>query len=128
MPRLALGVAVTALLALAAASPAEAWNVDTLYGITGANPPHLVEFAPVGPTIAIDSDVPITGLGAGENVVDMDVSPRDGVPYLLTQNGPTGKLYALDPTTADAAAVGTLTADPTDTSAPYAGLTDTAYG
>jgi hypothetical protein len=128
MPRLALGVAVAALLALVAASPAEAWNVDELYGITAASPPHLIEFAPIGPTIDIDSDVPIAGVLPGESVVGMDVSPRDGGLYLLTKNGTTGKLYALDATTGDATAVGTLAADPADTTSPYVSLTDTAYG
>src|SRR3954447_9118609 len=125
MSRLALGVAVAALLALIAPASAGAWNDDELYGITAANPPHLVEFAPVGPTIVFDSDVPITGLLGGDAVVGMDISPRDGGIYLLTKNGTLGRIYALDASTADATKVADLAADPADVTPPmYTGLTD----
>jgi Ca2+-binding RTX toxin-like protein len=129
MPRLALGVAVTALFALAVASPAQAWNQDELYGITAGATPRLVAFAPVGPPIVFDSNVPITGIPSTETIVGMDISPRDGGLFVLTKDGSNvGRLYALDATTADAALVGILVADPADNSAPYSGLTDTAYG
>jgi Ca2+-binding RTX toxin-like protein len=127
MFRAMIAAALTAAC-LAFASSAQAWGTDELYGITDANPPHLVSFAPVGPTITYTSDEEITGLAPGDLVMDMDVSPRDGGLYLLTKNGTTGRLYSLDPTTSTATAVGPLAADPADTSSPYTGLADNAYG
>jgi Ca2+-binding RTX toxin-like protein len=127
MLRAAIAAAAVAAF-LAFAPSAYGWNEDELYGITDANPPHLVSFAPLGPTITYTSDAPIAGLLAGDSVVGMDISPRDGGLFLLTENGTTGRLYSLDPTTADATAVGPLVADPADASAPYTGLSDSAYG
>src|SRR3954447_5517605 len=129
MSRLALGVAVAAaLLAFILPASAGAWNDDELYGITAGPTPRLVSFAPVNP-IAFEEDKPISGLMVGDAVVGMDVSPRDGGLFLLTQNGTVGRLYSLDPSTADATPVAAqLTADPADTTAPYTGLTDIAYG
>jgi Ca2+-binding RTX toxin-like protein len=127
MSRAAIAAAAAAAF-LALASPAQAWNTDELYGITDASPPHLVSFAPVGPAITYTSDAPISGLMLGDAVVGMDVSPRDGGLFLLARNGTTGRLYSLDAATAEATAVGTLAADPADTSAPYTSLGDAAYG
>ena len=120
--------AVAACLALIVPATAGAWNDDELYGITAANPPHLVSFAPVGPTITYEEDKAISGLAGGDSVVGMDISPRDGGIYLLTKNGTLGRLYALEASSGDATAVADLTADPADTSAPFNGLTDIAYG
>src|SRR4051794_16082952 len=127
MSRLPLGVAIAALLALVAAAPAAAWNDDELYGITAGPNPHLVSFGAVSP-ITFEENAPISGLLAGDSVVGMDASPRDGGLFILTQNGTVGRLYSLDAATADATPVAQLTADPADTSAPYTGLTDIAYG
>jgi Ca2+-binding RTX toxin-like protein len=127
MSRLPLGVALAALLALIVPATAGAWNDDELYGITAGATPHLVSFAPVNP-ITFEEDAPISGLTAGDTVMGMDVSPRDGGLYLLTQNGTVGRLYSLDASAADATPVAQLTADPADTTAPYTGLTDIAYG
>src|SRR3954468_21954314 len=101
MSRLALGVAVAAaLLALIVPASAGAWADDELYGITPGISPHLVSFAPANP-IVFETNAAISGIGAGEVVVGMDVSPRNGIPYLLTRNGINfdGFLYSLDPST-----------------------------
>src|SRR4051794_36634206 len=129
MSRLALGVAVAALLAFIAAAPAAAWNDDELYGITPGSAPHLVSFAPTSP-ITFEENAPISGIGSGELVVGMDVSPRDGNIYLLTRTAASvGRLYVLDASSADATLVGQLAADPGDVVAPtYSGLADNAYG
>src|SRR5436305_12951864 len=127
MIRAAIAAAAVAC-SLAFASSACAWGTDGLYGVTDANPPPLVSFAPVGPTITYTSDRVITGLTAGDGVVGMDVSPRDGGLFLLARNGTTGRLYSLDATTAAATLVGPLDADPADTTAPYTSLGDAAYG
>src|SRR3954449_4364139 len=101
MSRLALGVAgVAALLALIVPASAGAWADDELYGITPGLTPHLVSFAPANP-IVFETNAEISGIGANELVVGMDVSPRNGLPYLLTRNGTSdGFLYSLDPSTA----------------------------
>src|SRR4051812_1649183 len=121
MLRAAIAAAAVAA-SLAFATSAQAWGTDELYGITTANPPHLVSFDPVGPTIALTSDEAINGLV--DPVVGFDISPRDGGLYVVTKDG-TGvaKLYNLDPTTADATLIDQLTADPTDASSPYTTLT-----
>jgi Ca2+-binding RTX toxin-like protein len=105
MSRLPLGVAIAALLAFAA--PASA--ADHMYGLTNATPPHLVTFESDTPG-TLTSDRLITGfVGSGsELVAGMDVSPRDGGLYALTQDAGTGRLYALDPANAKLTLVGQL--------------------
>jgi Ca2+-binding RTX toxin-like protein len=129
MIRAAIAAAAVAA-SLAFASSAYGWVDDELYGITDVNPPHLVSFAPgmTGTTLPFTTDQAITGLMAGDSVVGMDTSPRDGSIWVLTRNGTTGGLYTLDPTTAKATSVGPLDAEPTDASSAYAGLHDVAYG
>src|SRR3954452_3215571 len=129
MSRLALGVALAALLALVAPATAGAWNDDELYGITPGSAPHLVSFAPTNP-VTFEENAPISGIGSGELVVGMDVSPRDGNIYLLTRTSASvGRLYVLDASSADATLVAQLKPDPGDVVAPtYTGLADNAYG
>src|SRR4051794_30707266 len=125
MPRLAVGLAALAMLVFAA--PAFGWADDYLYGITDANPPHLVAFEAVSPVV-FSNNQPIAGLN-GEAVIGMDVSPRDGGIYLVTLSAGVGRLYSLDPTDANATLVGQLAPDPTDTTSPYTSLAnDTGWG
>src|SRR4051794_17364047 len=125
MIRRAIGLAVGALLALAA--PASA--TDHLYGITEASPPHLVSFEAQAPVV-FTSDRAISGIAASESVVGLDVSPRNGGLYALTVDpSDVGRLYSLDPPRGAATLVGPLAPDPADTVAPiYTSLADTAYG
>ena len=118
MLRLVVGLALAAVLCFAATASA----ADHLYGITAATPPHLVAFEAASPVV-FTSDAAITGISVGETVIGMDVSPRNGGLYLVTEDSGTGRVYSLDPTTAVATLVGAMAADPTDTSAPYTGLT-----
>src|SRR4051812_11868969 len=99
MLRLAVGLALAAGLLFAAPAFAGGGS-DHLYGLTDASPPHLVTF---------ESDAPATLTGepatpaspAGATIVGMDVSPRDGGLFVLTDDaGGIGILYSLDPTTA----------------------------
>src|SRR4051812_34248146 len=107
----AIGLAAVVAAWLAFASPAGAWNTDELYGITTANPPHLVSFEPSGPTIDLSDDGEILGLT--DPVVGFDISPRDGGMYLVTRSGTgVGNLFSLDPTTSVATPIGQLTATP----------------
>lgn len=67
---------------------------------------------------------PITGIESGEQVLGIDVRPADGEVYALGSNG---NLYTLDQS-GEATLRSTLTADPMDTTNPYAGLADEDYG
>ncbi len=67
----------------------------------------------------------LSGLGAGESVVGLDVRPRDGQLYALSSQG---KLYKLDPATGKATVVFALTADPADATEPFAALSGTRFG
>ncbi len=63
---------------------------------------RLVSFDTAAPAVT-SPPVAITGLPAGESLRDIDVRPADGRLYAL---GGTGRLYALDPATGAASAVG----------------------
>src|SRR3954454_16869987 len=113
MLRAAIAAAAVAA-SLAFASSAYAWGTDELYGITDANPPHLVSFAPTNP-VTFTSDEPITGLGSDDAVAGLDISPRDGGLYILTHDSTNNlKLWALDASTGVATLIGQLTAAPGD--------------
>src|SRR4051812_16774610 len=99
MLRLAVGLALAAGLLFAA--PAYAGGaLDHLYGITDSSPPHLVTFEADAPG-TLTSNRAITGLPGPATIVGMDVSPRDGGLFVLSDDaGGNGILYSLDPTTA----------------------------
>src|SRR4051794_39182671 len=126
--RTPLGLLVAAAC-LAFAAPAMA--ADHMYGITQGPPPHLVSFEAQAPVV-YTHDALIMGFagGAGEGVVGMDVSPRDGGLYVLTNEAGVGRLYSLDPGTAALTLIGTLAADPADSGgAPqYSTLPPGDYG
>src|SRR6476661_1820354 len=124
MIRLAL-VALLASLAFAPAALAGGGGADHLYGVTAADPPHLVSFDSVAP-IAFTSDRVITGLVVGDAVMGMDTSPRDGGLYLLTDNAGVGRIYSLDATSAVATLVGNVVAGTPPVNVSLAG--ETAFG
>lgn len=67
----------------------------------------------------------ITGLAAGEQLVGIDVRPGSNIIYGL---GSLGGLYTVNASTATANNLGTVAADPLDTTLPYAGLNGTSFG
>jgi hypothetical protein len=67
----------------------------------------------------------LSGLASNERVLGLDVRPADGALYAL---GSAGTIYTLDIASGAASLKSTLTADPTDTTQPYAGLSDAEYG
>jgi hypothetical protein len=67
----------------------------------------------------------LTGFVAGEHVIALDMRPKDGKLYGLTD---TAKLYTLDPTTGAATLKSALTADATDATSPFTGLAGMAFG
>lgn len=117
-----------ALALLVFAAPAFGQADDYMYGITDASPAHLVAFEALAPDV-FKTDQRITGPGPGESVIAMDVSPRDGGIYIVTLSSGVGRLYVVDPVDGKATLVGQLTADPTDTTAPYTSLpNDSGWG
>ncbi len=72
----------------------------------------------------IDTNIAITGLAGGETLVGIDVRPKDGMLYGLTS---TARLVTIDPATGAATVKATLSADATDTTAPYTGMQGTAF-
>jgi Domain of unknown function (DUF4394) len=71
------------------------------------------------------SAVEVTGLEDDETILGVDARPSNGQVYLL---GSAQTLYSLNVETGAATAVATLDADPTDTSAPFDGLSGTSFG
>ncbi|MDB5953629.1 DUF4394 domain-containing protein [Ramlibacter sp.] len=82
---------------------------------------RLLSFNPATPN-TIASNVAVTGLVAGEVLRGIDVRPADQLLYGVTDGG---RLYTIDATTGAATLRATLTADPSDTSAPFTGLNGT---
>jgi trimeric autotransporter adhesin len=71
------------------------------------------------------TDMPVTGLVAGEALVGIDLRPADGNIYGV---GTTGRLYTVNPATGVATTGQTLVADPTDLTAPYTALSGARFG
>ncbi|WP_293368690.1 DUF4394 domain-containing protein [Nevskia sp.] len=70
----------------------------------------------------------IGGLAAGESVIDVAFRPNDGLLYGLVAAGANARIVTINPTTGATTAVSTLSADATDTTAPYTGLVGTRFG
>jgi hypothetical protein len=75
-----------------------------VYGVTADN--RLVSFRPSAPGTASNLQ-PISGLQGGESIVGMDVRPSNNRIYALTDGG---RLYTLDPSSAQVSPVGSLVA------------------
>jgi hypothetical protein len=73
----------------------------------------------------VTKTVSITGLQAGETLLGMDFRPATGRLHAL---GSTARIYVIDENTGVATVSATLTADPADTTAPFAGLSGTRFG
>ncbi len=87
-------------LAIPAPQPAVAFGLTT----TDA----LVNFVPNAAGVATASaPVAITGIGASESIVGMDIRPRTGALTVVTRNATTngGALYEVDPSTGVATAI-----------------------
>ena len=84
----------------------------------------LVSFASSAPA-AVSAPVIISGLAVGEVLIDIDFRPATGALYGLSASG---AVYTIDTATGVATAAAALTADPTDTTAPYTGLAGATFG
>jgi len=103
-------------------TPPPAATVGDVVALTASN--RLVSFDRATPA-TIRSNVLVTGLQSGENLVGIDVRPADGMLYGV---GSTGRLYTLDAATGAATNKSRLTADATDTTEPFTALAGTSFG
>jgi len=102
--------------------PPPAVTVGDVIALTASN--RLVSFDRATPG-AIRSNVLVTGLQSGENLVGIDVRPADGMLYGV---GSTGRLYTLDAATGAATNKSRLSADAADTTEPFTALAGTSFG
>jgi hypothetical protein len=91
------------------------------YGLT--DDARLLAFKPATPG-TIETNVAISGLAGGETLLGIDFRPKDGLLYGITS---TARIVTIDPATGLASVKATLAADAADLSAPYAGITGTAF-
>lgn len=96
--------------------------VATVYALTSDN--RLVSFKPFSPA-AFDTDVAVTGLQGGEQIVGIDFNPVNGVLYAVTN---ASRVYVLDPATGALSGAVTLTANPLDAIDPFTALSGTQFG
>lgn len=96
-------------------------SAPTVVGLTNDN--RLITFDPKAPNTPT-SNVAITGLSPGENVLGIDVRPANQRLYALTSSA---RLYTVDPATGAATISSTLAADSGDSTAPYAGITGNLF-
>ncbi|MET0287906.1 MAG: DUF4394 domain-containing protein [Polyangiales bacterium] len=116
-----------------AATPGDAGEPDSSLPAVGdtwalTSSGRLIQFA--RGTGAITKSVAVTGLGAGETVLGVDIRPANGNVVVLTRvdAGGAGKLYTVDPATGAATVKATLAADAADQTEPYASITGTTFG
>ncbi|MEG2900158.1 MAG: DUF4394 domain-containing protein, partial [Massilia sp.] len=101
--------------------PASA-TVGDVVALTVSN--RLISFDRAAPA-TIRTNVLVTGLQSGENLVGIDMRPADGMLYGV---GSTGRLYTLDPTTGAATNKSRLAADAADTTDAFTALAGTNFG
>ncbi|MEP7246035.1 MAG: DUF4394 domain-containing protein [Gammaproteobacteria bacterium] len=95
-----------------------------LFGLSSTG--RLLTFNRAAPALA--TGVAITGLATGETLLGIDVRPGGTTPGELYALGSTGKLYTVNKTTGVATLKSTLSADATDTTAPFTALSGTDFG
>ncbi len=96
--------------------------VATVYALTSDN--RLVSFAPLTPA-TFDTDVAVTGLQGGEQIVGIDFNPVNGVLHAVTN---ANRVYVLDPATGALSGAVALSANPLDASDPFTALAGTQFG
>jgi hypothetical protein len=90
--------------------------------VVGLTPDNRLVRAAVSAPNTLLGTVGITGAGAGETMLGIDVRPSNGQLYALSS---AGKLYTVDAQTGAATAKATLAADPADTTDPFTALAGT---
>jgi hypothetical protein len=97
---------VVAIAAVAATSAGAVHRAAEVYALTGAN--RLVSFSAESPG-EIETNVEVSGLQAGEQLVGIDFRPRDGKLWGVGRVGTTGRMYTIDPASGAATLVAKLT-------------------
>lgn len=97
-------------------------QAEPIFVLTSGNRLLTVDSATPG---TVTKTVQITGLQSGETLLGMDFRPATGQLYAL---GSTARIYLVDENTGVARVSSTLTADSTDSTAPFAGLDGTRFG
>lgn len=93
-----------------------------VFALTASN--KLISFNRDAPA-TVRTNVAITGLQSGENLVGIDFRPADALLYGV---GSTGRLYTINTSTGAATLKSTLAADAADTTAPFTALAGTDFG
>jgi hypothetical protein len=99
----ATALASGTVVALAAPATA-AGTLANAYGLTSSD--HLVSFQLEQPGASPLTDVMITGLLAGDDVLGVDVRPATGQLYALVRGSSSDRLYVVDPAGGAATQVG----------------------
>jgi hypothetical protein len=94
------------------------------YAYTSAG--RLLTFDRANP--AATSAVNVTGLQSGETLVGIDIRPGGTTAGQIYGLSSTGRLYVIDKFSGAATLKSTLSADPTDTTAPFTALSGNTFG
>jgi hypothetical protein len=99
-----------------------AMSAGDVFALTAGN--RLVSFNRDAPA-TVRTNVAVTGLQSGENLIGIDFRPADGKLYAVAS---TGRLYTIDTGTGAATLKSTLGADAADSTAPFTALAGTDFG
>ncbi|MEW6020536.1 MAG: DUF4394 domain-containing protein [Pseudomonadota bacterium] len=97
-------------------------TVGDVFALTASN--KLVSFNRDAPG-TVRTNVAITGLQSGENLLGIDFRPADGQLYAV---GSSGRIYTIDTASGAATMKSMLAADTADTTAPFTALAGTDFG
>jgi len=97
-------------------------SAGDIYALTTSN--RLVSFNRDAPG-TVRTNVAVSGLQGGENLLGIDFRPADGRLYAL---GSSGRLYTIDLASGAATMKAMLAADSADTTAPYTALAGSDFG
>jgi len=103
-------------------TPTPVVSAGDVFVLTASN--RLVSYDIAAP-VTSRTNVAVTGLQSGENLIGIDFRPADGQLYAV---GSTGRVYTVNGTTGVATLKSTLAADATDTTLPFTALAGTAFG
>ena len=91
------------------------------YGLTDDS--RIVTFKTATPN-TLDANVAVSGLAAGERLLGFDIRPKDGLLYGISS---AGRIVTIDPASGVVAVKATLSADSSDTSAPYTAIAGASF-
>ncbi|MET0265190.1 MAG: DUF4394 domain-containing protein [Duganella sp.] len=97
-------------------------SAGDVFVLTASN--RLLSFDRATPG-AIRTTATVSGLQSGENLLGIDYRPADGLLYGV---GSTGRIYTINGSTGAATLKSTLSADSTDTTAPFTALAGASFG